>query len=624
MMSREYINEVCELLRENRAVRKSLPGGGLINIDRKLPFLVVYRQPRARSDQGTDRLVRGEASFLLCSDPTGDRKGLSNLLASIIEAIGQDFRSFLVIEIWSGNSPMPVLDPDSGRTPPSFRLHVSSKKIPDETIVAIEKALRRITVSKKAAVVSTEYVKKQWPDEFPSLLLPASLRANNPYLLGIEVSPIFRDPDNGELFPLVLKKIHRGLSVALKMGAYEFARKRAGSKPDSFRSLGKRAVVKSVWEVDRNLSEISNVIEFLLLTTPVNIDQSWEKFRKGKFQKEPVFFYRPVPFDPLLLKRRLYGIPLDKVEDPTLYSLFHEKAVETELMISMVRDRSTKNFIYGSLQLYGAPDQELIGISEKILTALPARSRENGKKRLNAAEFADRARAEIDHYRGYFPGIESRVLIREDITGLLVSRGNLHVGARLKVPVSRGDALIQHEVGTHVLTYVNGANQPLKQLYSGLAGNDELQEGLAVLSEYLVGGLSVSRLRLLAGRVVAARNLVDGASFTETFRDLHLRFGFAQRTSYIVTARIYRSGGLTKDAVYLRGLVKLLEYLRGGGELEPLYMGKMALDDVALVSELRLREVLHDPVLTPRFLGQPEARSRLDGLQGGELIYGII
>ncbi|NIQ16470.1 MAG: DUF1704 domain-containing protein, partial [Candidatus Dadabacteria bacterium] len=67
----------------------------------------------------------------------------------------------------------------------------------------------------------------------------------------------------------------------------------------------------------------------------------------------------------------------------------------------------------------------------------------------------------------------------------------------------RVEALLQHEIGTHALTYFNGLSQPFKQLCIGLSGYEELQEGLAVLAEYLVGGLSKPRLRLLAGRVVA-------------------------------------------------------------------------------------------------------------------------
>ena len=56
--------------------------------------------------------------------------------------------------------------------------------------------------------------------------------------------------------------------MAFKKGAFEFSRKRTATKPESYKSLGRRAVVKSVWEVDQKLAEISNEIDFLMLVTP--------------------------------------------------------------------------------------------------------------------------------------------------------------------------------------------------------------------------------------------------------------------------------------------------------------------------------------------------------------------
>ena len=109
----------------------------------------------------------------------------------------------------------------------------------------------------------------------------------------------------------------------------------------------------------------------------------------------------------------------------------------------------------------------------------------------------------------------------------MVSRGNLYIGRYVKIADTRIEALIQHEVGTHVLTYVNGIGQPFRQLYCGLAGSEELQEGIAVLAEYLTGGLSVPRFRLLAGRVIAAGLLIEGATFTESFKMLHDVYGFS-------------------------------------------------------------------------------------------------
>ena len=82
------------------------------------------------------------------------------------------------------------------------------------------------------------------------------------------------------------------------------------------------------------------------------------------------------------------------------------------------------------------------------------------------------------------------------------------------------EALLHHEVGTHVVTHVNGAHQPLHILASGLAGHDETQEGLAVLAEHLVGGLTAGRLRQLAARVVAVHQMVERASFEDVHAEL--------------------------------------------------------------------------------------------------------
>ena len=91
------------------------------------------------------------------------------------------------------------------------------------------------------------------------------------------------------------------------------------------------------------------------------------------------------------------------------------------------------------------------------------------------------------------------------MAGLQVSGGNLLIDEHILLDPARVEALVQHEIGTHILTYVNGTAQPLRQLATGLAEYDEFQEGLGILAEYLVDGLTPARMRVLAGRVVAAR-----------------------------------------------------------------------------------------------------------------------
>jgi uncharacterized protein (TIGR02421 family) len=350
--------------------------------------------------------------------------------------------------------------------------------------------------------------------------------------------------------------------------------------------------------------------------TPVNIEASWSRFRRWGFDRLPQFIYRPRPIDPALVKRRLFKIPIERVEDPTLEQLFREKQEELDCQLSMLMNRDTRRFLYGSLQLYGDLDAELVQTANRILSGLPPRGNEVSRGTLNAQQFAERARREVAHYRKKSGDFKTSVQVRDDIySGLMVSSGNLLIGKNTRVPPHRVEALLNHEIGTHSLTYHNGRAQPFHQLHVGLAGYEELQEGLAVLAEYLVGGLTTPRLRLLAARVVTAHALVEGATFADAFKLLHEEHGFSQRTSFTVAMRIFRGGGLTKDAVYLRGLLRLLSHLRQGKDIEPLYIGKIAAHHLPLISELRWRRVLKAPPILPRFLDRPECRAKIERLR---------
>jgi uncharacterized protein (TIGR02421 family) len=624
-IDRKLIPEVCTRLAEGKRIRRTLPEKGRLHIDRQLPFLCVYRRPADMPDPGTDILIKGEASYLVTTSSVRAKRDNTALITGIVEVLSRGPGAFLIIEVWSRTEPVSVIDEMNGRTAPSFRILVPPDRIPVETIQSLKNGLAQIVVSKKKAEVATSYAKRTWPEHYPPLLPARDINRFNCYQIGLEVSPIFRDPVTREIFPFVLRKLHRGISSAIKKSAYQFSHKQTSLRPESYKSLGRRAVVKAVWEVDEKLAAISNELEFLLLVTPVNIEQSWHNFIKKHHEKEPVFYYRPIPVDPSLIKRQLYSIPFDRIEDPALSAIFHDKLIELELKLSMLMNRNTRNFFYGSMQLFGDLDEEITDLASRIVDRISPRSHEPGKGlRVNATGFAERARREMDYYRGTAPWMESEVIIRDDITGLMVSNGNLYIGKRVSIPESRVEALINHEVGTHVLTYINGRDQPFQQLYCGLAGCDELQEGLAVLSEYLVGGLSPPRIRLLAGRVLAAGSLIDGATFIDTFRELHDRHGFSHRAAYSITSRIHRSGGFTKDSVYLRGLVNLVRFLRAGGDLTPLLVGKVSIGDIAVINELQHRKVLKPTLLMPGYIDSGQARKRLEDLRNGSQIFNLI
>ena len=214
--------------------------------------------------------------------------------------------------------------------------------------------------------------------------------------------------------------------------------------------------------------------------------------------------------------------------------------------------------------------------------------------------------------------------MHDDISGILVSKGKFLIASDARVPRLRVAATLAHEIGTHVVTYYNGRQQPLCEFYTGMAGYESLQEGLAVLAEYLAGGLSRPRLRLLAGRVIAVQSIYQGADFIETFRVLHDQYGFNQATAFNIAMRVYRGGGYTKDAGYLRGLKNLLSYLGQGGDLEMLLIGKVSHQHLALVEELRWRKVLKATALRPLYLDRPETQHKLALLRRNVSVLDLI
>ncbi|MCE2414546.1 hypothetical protein J4G07_11110, partial [Candidatus Poribacteria bacterium] len=94
---------VCSRLAENKAVRRTLPDGGRLHIDRQLPFLCVYRYPIGYEDAGTERLVMGQPSYLIASADKRMRSSLSELTQNIVRTLSSEFGAFLIFEIWSRN-----------------------------------------------------------------------------------------------------------------------------------------------------------------------------------------------------------------------------------------------------------------------------------------------------------------------------------------------------------------------------------------------------------------------------------------------------------------------------------------------------------------------------------------
>ena len=363
--------------------------------------------------------------------------------------------------------------------------------------------------------------------------------------------------------------------------------------------------------VDRALARMDGEVDWLLALSPIDNEAMWHSFADSGYRRMPELKYIDLEVDLDEVRQRLHALPVEDIESPLLQRLLAEKQREMDLQIELVRLRGREGFRQASLDLFGGVDEELLACARAILRDVkpgaPLKADAGIDEMLEAVE------AELDWYREACPGFHAEVVVDTDLNSMMmVSHGTFYVDGDLRLPHARIQPLVQHEIGTHVVTRHNGGKQPLCQLQVGLADYDPLQEGLGVLAEYLAGFLPGERLRVLAARVVATGMALGGDGVPEIFDLLHDTHGMPTDDAFDVAVRALRGGGLTKDAVYLGGLRDLLAYLAGGGAFEDLYAGKFALAHVDALDELAVHGWAAPPEVLPRFFHQPGFAERLD------------
>lgn len=599
MITKKTIQRICQRLQEKKPIQQKLPNEGILFIEKLLPYICIYRFKQV--DPYFSGLLKTQASYLIVSEEVD----IVSLLKEISQTLSKVFDAFLIFECWPLRT-----DHDA-----EFEIFCPDGKAP-ATVAALREGFDSIADIYPTVSVKITNSDRRHPKDFPALITNNESNRQGSLVIGIAVPTIYERTENDEVYSLFYRKFYSQFSETIKRAAFEFIRVQTSNPFNHYLMLGKTQIDAITKKADAELAKISEGMSFLLRTTPVNSSSEWKKFKKNNFKLPPSFNYRLIALDPELKKRKLYDLPIDKVEDPTIAFILRDKRLEIEKQLTMLEERGTLSFRYIGESIYGKVDEATLRGATAILKKYPRGNDPKAMQLFDCHEFAAQAKIEMEYYQERFPDLKLQIEIRKDVAGIMVSKSKLLISDQYSMDANRCDALIQHEIGTHILTYCNGRSQPLKQLYAGFAGYDEMQEGLAVLAEYLVGGLTINRLRLLAARVVAAKSLVEGNGFIDTFKLLHRVHHFPERVAYYITMRIYRGGGLTKDAVYLAGFMKTLQHVKNHKNFDTLYTGKFNFNHIELIEELLHRGILKKAV-TPRFLERPSVKERLQKIKNG-------
>ncbi len=416
-------------------------------------------------------------------------------------------------------------------------------------------------------------------------------------VLSTEIKKVYFDESSGDAFPLVMTELKEGLKYAIALNASYFARKQTRCRNLKKNDLLPGSLEKVVRKIDHQLFHIGKGIETLLYINPVNLQQEKKRFFSKKFNYSPSFKYRQLDIGPYLFKESLYRIPVDLIQDISIQSLYRKVIDAYAAKIDLITSIGTDQFLYNSLRYYGEPDPVDIDNAHFLLYARPMA--EETQQHYTAQQAIEAFKEALHRY-----GIRCRVELSSKIlAGAMVNnvRKTILINKKKTLTPVELNALIHHELGVHMVTTMNAELQPLKVFKLGLPGNTYTQEGLAILSEYLSGNLTFSRLKTLSLRVLAVDMMVKKNSFSHTFQYLIDQHELDREYAFTITARVYRGGGFTKDFVYLRGL-RDAYHLYLEKNLDGLFIGKTSFEYLPLINELISRNILKPPKHLPEAL----------------------
>jgi len=598
---------------KNGALRQMIGNSGRAHVDRWLPFLIVHRS-RQPGPSLARRIAIDSPSYMIWAD--ADDLAAMSALEAVATSLAARFGRLLVITI--DDQPIEPPDEKSQSLPPFVaQLGAGDKGNVGRAAGILDKALHSIEIDLRHCKVERVPFAPILPKPIDELLNAI----DGVERLTLRGPQIHRRPDGGE-YPGIRHDLSAAFGDALLRTACAFLDDGKTEVPDHYRALGRSAYLAAALKADRKLDRVARSFDFLLSISPINTAKAYERFVAAGEDETPHFHYRPLTVDPDAAKRELYSIDLDALEDPMLEQLLGEKRREIDAQLTMLATRNTRAFQPASMFLYGSVEAGLLADAHEVLNS-SSKDPPQGEA-IGASTIAEAARKLAGRYSAADPAFAPEIQIRDDVAGLLVSGEKLMIASDSTMPAHRLDALLAHEVSVHLLTYFNGAAQGLTIFRTGLAGYEGVQEGLGVFAEWASGGLTRTRLRLLAARVVAVDAMLGGASFIDVYRDLRKAHGFSRRGAFGIAARVFRSGGLAKDAIYLRGFRQVMELIRSGASLQPFWLGKIAVRHAASIEELLQRGLVQAPRFTPLFLSDDGAQQRIDALRKADSLEHVL
>jgi uncharacterized protein (TIGR02421 family) len=330
--------------------------------------------------------------------------------------------------------------------------------------------------------------------------------------------------------------------------------------------------------------------------SPLNLAVEKRKFfselSKGN-EYNPQFKYKDILFNKQQISNEINSLIefkvlnqeriVPEIDNVILQNIINNFGKRAKKLLKIVLNRCSSSFTISSKAVYGIPNKEALETANNILQFKLTSN--YSKKKLSATTIAEKLTPIVSNY-GWKVVFDKTLTSKMKTVG---SRKELVINADAEFNAYDLTRLRYHEIETHIRRYVN--NERLPEEIQSCFNYIETEEGLAITTEEMKDVLSAEQLRIYAGRVIAVKYAMTH-SFYEVFKYLKSN-KFNDEDAFIITTRVKRGlddtkkiGGFTRDHIYLSGKLKVDKYLKEGGSVSDLYLGKIGIDDVPIVKNI--------------------------------------
>ncbi|MFW6310557.1 MAG: hypothetical protein ACOC1D_05575, partial [Prolixibacteraceae bacterium] len=182
----DYLKKLKKEIKTDKGFHFDLNHTGVFHMERKLPFLLVYRpMENAQPDPVIINLLKNEASYMIC--PQEQYDDYRDLLLKTVKEMSDEFGAFLILEIWPEDK-LQTINDNIAR----FEL-LSPGDVLKRIVKPVKNYIENMDLAgldPSANLISSE---KRCPDEKQPLLNRKDLKQLECLLLGLKIAPFYRD-----------------------------------------------------------------------------------------------------------------------------------------------------------------------------------------------------------------------------------------------------------------------------------------------------------------------------------------------------------------------------------------------------------------------------------------------